>query len=459
MKNLTTPLNSTDAEQSVLGGLILDNSAWEKVDHLLQATDFYHKNHQCVFKKIMEMLNDNQPVDVITLSESLKKSGEIDMAGNVAYLHALVQNTPSAANISRYAKLVRDYKIRRNAIELSHKINVMAYEKNPDELLENITSLVMTSTDNRSTGNDGVSIGQLLPALLDTLDARLEKKGAVSGVATGFADLDLQTCGLQSGDLIIVAGRPSMGKTTLAVNIAENVAADGGTALVVSLEMSAAQLAERSIARFGGIDTQVLRTGKLSQDDYTRLTFGLQKLQDQNLIIADDPALSSVAKIRMSARKTKQKLGKLDLIVIDYLQLMQGSGNTRNEEISGITRSLKLLAKELDCPILLLSQLSRDVEKRADKRPLLSDLRDSGSIEQDADVVLMAYRDEYYHPQSAFKGYAELLIRKQRMGPLADVHLCFEGKYSRFLDADQREVARLRNTASTPQSSRKQFGS
>lgn len=450
MKNLTTPLNNTDAEQSVLGGLILDNSAWEKVENLLQASDFYHKSHQCIFHKIMEMLHHNQPVDVITLTEALKKSGETDLVGGIGYLHALVQNTPSAANIQRYAKLVRDYKIRRNVIELSHQINTLAHENSPDNLLENITSLVMSAADNRSSGNEGLSIGQLLPGLLDTLDARLEKNGAVSGVSTGFTDLDHKTCGLQPGDLIIIAGRPSMGKTTLAVNMAENVATNGNVALIISLEMAAAQLVERSIARFGSIDTQVLRTGKLTQDDYPRLTFGLQKLQDQHLIIADDPALSSVAKIRLAARKTKQKQGKLDLIVIDYLQLMQGTGNTRNEEISGITRSLKLLAKELDCPIILLSQLSRDVEKRADKRPLLSDLRDSGSIEQDADVVLMAYRDDYYNSESAFKGYAELLIRKQRMGPLADIYLCFEGRYSRFSDADQRELARLRQATAVP---------
>lgn len=453
MKNLTTPLNSTDAEQSVLGGLILDNSALERVE-ILQATDFYHKSHECIFEKIITMLNHNQPVDVITLAESLKKSGEIELAGGIGYLHALVQNTPSAANIQRYAALVHDYKVRRNVIELGQKMAVMAQE-NTENLLENVTHLVMSAADNRSTGNNGISIGQLLPALLDTLDARLEQDGVCSGVSTGFTDLDQKTCGLQPGDLIVIAGRPSMGKTTLAVNVAENVAAAGGVALVISLEMAATQLAERSIARFGGIDTQVLRTGKLSDEDYTRLTFGLQKLQDQNLIIADDPALSSVAKVRLCARKTKQKLGqKLDLIVIDYLQLMQGTGNTRNEEISGITRSLKLLAKELDCPIILLSQLSRDVEKRTDKRPLLSDLRDSGSIEQDADVVLMAYRDDYYNPESPLKGYAELLIRKQRMGPLADIQLCFEGRYSRFLDADQRELARLRNTEST-QASRK----
>lgn len=450
--------HSTDAEQSVLGGLILDNHAWDRIESLLSPTDFYLKNHEIIYKKITSMLNRDIPVDVITLGETLKNSGEIELAGGVVYLHDLVRNTPSVANIQKYAEVVRNYKIRRNVIELSHTISVMAHEKNSDDLLESVTSLFMSATDRRAAGNEGMSIGQLLPALLDTLDSRQEKNGAISGVATGFVDLDNKTCGLQPGDLIIVAGRPSMGKTTLAVNIAENVAADGGTALIISLEMSAAQLAERSIARFGGIDTQVLRTGQLSPDDYTRLTFGLQKLQDQSLIIADDPALSNVAKIRMSARKTKQRQGQLDLIVIDYLQLMQGTGNTRNEEISGITRSLKLLAKELDCPIILLSQLSRDVEKRADKRPLLSDLRDSGSIEQDADVVLMAYRDDYYNPESAFKGYAELLIRKQRMGPLADIYLCFEGQYSRFLSTDQREMTRLSNAVPATQSSRKQFG-
>jgi len=278
---------------------------------------------------------------------------------------------------------------------------------------------------------------------LDTLDKRHHQKSGVLGLSTGFSELDRLTCGLQSGDLIIVAGRPSMGKTTLAVNFAENAALDDGVALVVSLEMSKTQLAERSLARFSGVNTQSLRNGKLSADDFSKMTTGLKTLQNSHLIIADDPSLSNVGQIRLAARKTKQHMKKLDLIVIDYLQLMQGSGNTRNDELSGITRSLKLLGKELDCPIVLLSQLSREVEKRTDKRPLLSDLRESGAIEQDADVVIMLYRDEYYNDQSPLAGYAQLLLRKQRMGPIGELYLKFQGQYSRLLDADEPQVAML----------------
>src|SRR5699024_4283345 len=235
--------------------------------------------------------------------------------------------------------------------------------------------------------------------------------------------LDQLTSGLQNGDLIIVAGRPSMGKTTLAINIAENIALNDGTALVVSLEMSKAQLAERSLARFAEINTQTLRSGKLSATEFSHLAQAVQTLEDRQLVIADDVCLSNVARIRMAARKLRQSNQRLDVIVIDYLQLMQGKGNTRNEELSGITRALKLLAKELNCPVVLLSQLSREVEKRADKRPLLSDLRESGAIEQDADVVIMLYRDDYYHDESAQKGFAQLLIRKQRMGPVGQLYL------------------------------------
>lgn len=274
----------------------------------------------------------------------------------------------------------------------------------------------------------------------------MEHGGEVSGLSTGFEDLDRQTCGLQPGDLIIVAGRPSMGKTTLAVNIAENVAVEGKVAFVISLEMAARQLAERSVARFGEIDTQRMRTGRLSQGDFTRLTSALGRLETQKLVIADDPRLANASRVRIAARKVRQRHGRLDLIVIDYLQLMQGEGGNRNEELGGITRALKLLAREIGCPIILLSQLSREVEKRTDKRPLMSDLRESGAIEQDADVILMAYRDDYYVEGSPFKGLAEILIRKQRMGPLGEVFLTFQGQHSRFLDADHQAVAEARNS-------------
>ncbi|EKE17225.1 MAG: hypothetical protein ACD_10C00559G0004, partial [uncultured bacterium] len=308
-------------------------------------------------------------------------------------------------------------------------------------LVEQVTGLVMGLADTRHAGREPQSIGELLPGVLEALEQRTEKRGQIAGLPTGFRDLDRLTCGLHPGDLVIVAGRPSMGKTTLAVNIAENVAVDGGAAFVVSLEMAASQLAERSMARFGSISTQALRSGDLDDDGYSRISASLARLYEKRLVIADDPTLSHVARIRLAARKIRQRMGGLDLIVIDYLQLMRGEGNNRNEELGGITRALKLLAREMACPIVLLSQLSRKVEERTDRRPMMSDLRDSGSIEQDADVVLMCYRDDYYHDDSQFKGFAEVLIRKQRMGPLGDVRLVFQGEFSRFCDADQREFA------------------
>jgi replicative DNA helicase len=302
--------------------------------------------------------------------------------------------------------------------------------------VEQVTGLVMGLADTRYAGREPQSIGELLPGVLEALEQRTERRGQIAGLPTGFRDLDRLTCGLHPGDLVIVAGRPSMGKTTLAVNIAENVAVAGGAAFVVSLEMGASQLAERSMARFGSISTQALRSGDLDDEGYSRVSTSVARLYEKRLVIADDPTLSHVARIRLAARKVRHRMGGIDLLVIDYLQLMRGDGNTRNEELGGITRALKLLAREMSCPIILLSQLSREVEKRPDKRPMMSDLRESGAIEQDADVILMMYRDEYYRPDSPYRGLAEALIRKQRMGPLGDVHLVFQGEFSRFHDAD-----------------------
>lgn len=445
---LRVPAHSAEAEQSIIGGLLLDNGAWERLDGRVGVEDFYRHDHRLIFSSVSSLLDRGMPADVLTVYDALQASGDDEATGGLGYLNAIAQNVPSTANIRRYAEIVREHRIRRDLAAVGQQIAELANEAGaPALLIERATSLTMALADVREAGQDPMSIGELLPGVLNALEARMEHGGAVSGLATGFEELDRQTCGLQPGDLIIVAGRPSMGKTTLAVNIAENVAVSGKVAFVISLEMSSAQLAERSVARFGEIDTQRMRTGRLSQTDFTRLTGALGRLENQKLVIADDPRLSGAARIRLSSRKVKQRHGRLDLIVIDYLQLMQGEGGNRNEELGGITRSLKLLAREMGCPIILLSQLSREVEKRTDKRPLMSDLRESGAIEQDADVILMAYRDDYYVPDSPFKGMAEVLIRKQRMGPLGEVFLKFQGQHSRFLDADMQELALARNSA------------
>ncbi|MGK4923150.1 replicative DNA helicase [Bordetella hinzii] len=444
------PPHSVDAEQGVIGGLLLDNRAWDRLGDLLTTEDFYRHDHRLIFGTASALLNASKPADVLTVHDALQSTGQGEEVGGLEYLNAIAQSVPSSANIRRYAEIVREHRIRRDLASVGQQIAELANESGESaDLIERATALTVALADTRDTGQDPMSIGELLPGVLDALEARMEHGGAVSGLATGFEDLDRQTCGLQAGDLIIVAGRPSMGKTTLAVNIAENVAIDGKVAFVVSLEMSSGQLAERSVARFGEIDTQKLRTGRLNQGDFTRLTSALSRLEGQRLVIADDPRLANVARIRLAARKVRQRNGRLDLIVIDYLQLMQGEGGNRNEELGGITRALKLLARELGCPIILLSQLSREVEKRTDKRPLMSDLRESGAIEQDADVILMAYRDDYYIPDSPFKGMAEILIRKQRMGPLGEVYLTFQGQHSRFLDADLQKVAEARNSAAS----------
>jgi len=440
------PPHSVDAEQSILGGLLLDNSAWERLDGRVAVEDFYRHDHRLIFGAASMLLDRGMPADVLTVHDALQAAGDSDQTGGIAYLNAIAQNTPSSANIRRYAEIVRAHRIRRDLQTLGQQIAALADEAGEaSALIERATSMTMALADTREAGEDPKPIGELLPGVLEALEARMEHGGEVSGLSTGFEDLDRQTCGLQPGDLIIVAGRPSMGKTTLAVNIAENVAIDGKVAFVISLEMASRQLAERSVSRFGEIDSQRMRTGRLSQSDFTRLTSALGLLENQKLVIADDPRLANASRIRIAARKVRQRHKRLDLIVIDYLQLMQGEGGNRNEELGGITRALKLLARELGCPIILLSQLSREVEKRVDKRPLMSDLRESGAIEQDADVILMAYRDDYYTPDSPLKGLAEILIRKQRMGPLGEVFLTFQGQHSRFLDADKQTVIEARN--------------
>ena len=441
------PPCATEAEQSVIGGLLLDNLAYERIASDLQPDDFYRNEHQTIYRTIAAMLDRGEAVDIVTVDATLERVGQSDPCGGLAYLGELAANTPSAANIASYARVVIDRRERRDLIAAGQRLIELAREPGSDAIAraDKASSIVLSLGEQRGS-KESATISEVMGTVLQVLDKRIEAGGAISGLSTGFVDLDKATTGLHPGNLVVLAGRPAMGKTTLGVNIAENVALDGGAALVFSLEMSATDLAERSMARAGSVNTQTLREGKLTEDDWSRMTVALGKLNGKALVIDDDPGTATVAQMRRKAVRLKRKLGRLDLIVIDYLQLMRGDGNNRNEEIGGITRGLKLLARELNVPVVLLSQLNRGVEDRTDKRPMMSDLRESGAIEQDADVILMAYRDDYYNPGSSqFHGFAEIIIRKQRMGPTGTVPLIFQGEYSRFLDADQEEFSRARD--------------
>lgn len=444
MTDNTLPPQAIDAEQSVLGGLLLDNQAYDRIDGKLNADDFYTAAHQTIYRAIVCLLSRGEPADVITVSDALEKSGDAVNVGGLAYLGDLAANTPTAANIGAYAKMVAEAKGRRNLIQAGRRIIELGIDKATDTIaLADKAAGIVENLFSHRGNKDPVAISNLMANVLDNIQKRVDSGGSISGLSTGFVDLDNATTGLHPGNLVVLAGRPAMGKTTLGVNVAENVAINSGTALVFSLEMPGEDLAERSIARAGGINTQALRDGRLTAEDYERLSAALAKLNGTRLIIDDDPSTATVPQIRRKALRIKREQG-LSLIVIDYLQLMRGEGGNRNEEIGGITRGLKLLARELNIPIILLSQLNRGVEDRTDKRPMMSDLRESGAIEQDADVILMAYRDEYYNADSAFKGFAEIIIRKQRMGPTGTVPLIFQGEYSRFCDADRNEYAQIK---------------
>ena len=447
------PLFSQEAEQSFIGGLLLDPRAWDTIGDLITEADFYDEAHRLIFRRIGLMQAQNQPIDVITVAEALDSAGDGERTGGLAYLGTLAANTPSATNIQRYAEIVCDRRKLRDLLSASGTIADLAKcaSTEPAGLrIEKAVSLLLALEQTQSQ-DDPQPIGSVLCRVIEAIEARHDRAGGLSGLRTRFADLDRMTNGLQRGDLIVVAGRPSMGKTAFALNVAENVALDGGTALVFSLEMRQEQLTERALASIGQINLNAIRSGRMVDDDYACLSVALGKLSTSKLIIDDSPA-PTIGQMRSRARRVKRQHG-LDLIVVDYIQLMAGEGGNRNEQVGSITRGLKLLARELDVPLIALSQLSRDVEKRPDKRPMMSDLRDSGNIEQDADLILMAYRDEYYHPEGPYKGLAELLIRKQRMGELGDVRLTFQGEYSRFRDVDPgtweraQEVARVARPA------------
>jgi replicative DNA helicase len=454
MDELALPPHSVEAEQAVLGGLLLDNRSWDRIADKVTDADFYRSEHRVLFRHMRAMLDRGEPVDVITVAERVEGAGDGGDVG-LSYLVELVNGTPSAANIHRYADILVEKRGRRELLDAGHRIIELATATggDPDQNIQAAQALVMNLNGSCKGAREPLTVHELLPGLLEDIEKRIQKPGAISGLSTGFAELDRLTCGLQPGDLIIVAGRPSMGKTTLATNIAENVSAAGKTALMFSMEMNARQLVERSVSRLGGISTQAIRNGDMHADDYDRLSVAIQRLHGAKLLIDDDPA-STPSRMRLKARKVKQKFGGLDLVVIDYLQLLGGNGQTRNEQLGSVTREIKLMARELDVPVILLSQLNRALEQRSDKRPLLSDLRESGAIEQDADVVLMCHRDEYFEPDSPYKGLAEILIRKQRNGAPGEIWLRFQGEYSRFSDVDASEMAQAARARSQPATKR-----
>jgi replicative DNA helicase len=439
------PPQSIEAEQSILGGLLLDNGAWDRIADIVGEADFYRSDHRTIFRHVAELIENNKPADVLTVAESLERSAKLADVGGQAYIGSLAVNTPSAANIRRYAEIVRERSIMRSLAAIGTEIADSAYSplgRDASVLIDEAEAKIFQIAEARSKARQGfVKIDPLLTETVERIDMLYsrENKNDIIGLSTGLVDLDRMTAGLQAGELIIVAGRPSMGKTTLVMNMAEHVALEEKKAVAVfSMEMSGPQLAMRMIGSVGRVDQHPLRTGTFKEDDWPRLVDAVGKLNEAQVFI-DDTAGLNVLEVRSRARRLHRQCGGLSMVVIDYLQLMSGTGSGREEnratEIAEISRSLKSLAKELKVPVVALSQLNRSVDARQDKRPMMSDLRESGAIEQDADVILFIYRDEVYNPTPENAGVAELIVAKQRNGPVGKVPLTFLGKFTRFGNA------------------------
>jgi len=435
---LKLPPYSIEAEQSVLGGLMIDNNTWEQVADQIIEEDFYRRDHRLIFQAIVSLAEKDQPLDVITLSEWLEQQKELENVGGLSYLGALAKNTPTAANIKAYAAIVRERSVLRQLIRISTEIAETAYNtegRSSAEILDKAEQKVFQIAEQGARSNRGYkTVTELMGTTLEKIQTLFENDAAYTGVPTGFDDFDSKTSGLQPSDLIIIAGRPSMGKTSFAMNIVESVAVKAKQAVAVfSMEMPGDQLVMRMLSSLGRIDSNKVRTGKLDDTDWPRLTSAVNILNEAPIFIDDTPGMSPM-EIRARARRIKKEHGSLGLIVIDYLQLMQLSGTSENRatEISEISRSLKGLAKELQVPVIALSQLNRSLEQRPNKRPVMSDLRESGAIEQDADLIVFIYRDEVYNEESVDKGSAEIIIGKQRNGPIGMSRLTFLGKYTKF---------------------------
>lgn len=437
---LKLPPHSLEAEQSVLGGLLLDNDAADRVGDVVSAEDFYNDAHRNIYRHIIQLIADGRPADVVTLAEALVSAQKLDYVGGLAYLGALVQNVPTAANIRHYAQIVRDRSILRQLAATAGEIADSAYNpmgRNAKMVLDEAEAKVLHIAEQGSRGAQNFQeIGKLLATVVDRIELLYSRDNPsdVTGVPTGYPDLDKMTSGFQPGDLIIVAGRPAMGKTSLALNIGEHVALEARLPVAVfSMEMGATQLALRLIGSVGRLDQHKLRTGRLVAEDWDKLSMALGRLNEAPILIDETPALNAI-EVRSRARRLMKQHGKLGLVIVDYLQLMQSTtqGENRATELSEISRSMKALAKELQVPVVALSQLNRSLEQRPDKRPVMSDLRESGALEQDADVILFIYRDEVYKPDSPDKGTAEIIISKQRNGPTGKITLTFLGEYTRF---------------------------
>ncbi len=438
---LRLPPQAIEAEQSILGSMMLDNRVIDEISTELETRDFYRSDHQAIYNEIIRLDEKGEAADVVTVSDSLANLGELEQVGGLAYLGALAKNTPNTGNIKSYAKIVRERAILRRLIESANDIIQKAYQpegKQPEEILDFAESVIFEIAKNNNQAKAGFrKIDGLLGEAVDKIEELFKTKQTVTGVPTGFTDLDTKTSGLQGGDLVIVAGRPSMGKTSFSMNMIEYAAINQNLPVAVfSMEMPGTQLATRMLASLSRVNSTRLRTGQLENDDWPKLTSAINLLQDKNIYIDDTPSLSPLEVRTRARRLAAEHEHGLGMIMLDYLQLMRGgdSGNNENRtmEISNITRSLKGLAKELDCPIVVLSQLNRSLEQRPNKRPVMSDLRESGAIEQDADLIMFIYRHEVYEPDTDQKGLAEIIIGKQRNGPIGMVRLAFLGEFTRF---------------------------
>ncbi len=435
------PPQNIDAERSTLGSMLLEKEAIEKGIEILKAEDFYREAHRVIFEVIVHLSNKGEPIDIITVSEELTRRNMLDKVGGIPYLTALANAVPTAANIEYYSRIVGEKSLLRSIITVASNIISMGYEgaEEVNVIMDEAEKQIFQVTQRRNT-KGFVSLRNILIETFERIEMLYESKGGVTGLPTGFTDLNRMTAGLQPSDLIILAARPSMGKTTFALNIAQSAAVDQKIPVIVfSLEMSKEQLALKLLCSEAGVDNQRIRTGTLMDSDWPRLSHALGSLSEAAMFIDDTPGVTALD-IRAKARRIKAEHG-LGLIVIDYLQLMQSNGKGRSEnrqqEVSDISRTLKALARELHVPVIALSQLSRAVEQRTDKRPNLSDLRESGSLEQDADLVAFLYREDYYNPETDKKNITELIIAKQRNGPVGTVDLLFQKEFSKFVGLEK----------------------
>ncbi len=447
MRGVNLPPQSVEAEQALLGGLMVDNQAWDLAADVVTEGDFYRQDHRTIFRAMYNLVNANSPIDVLTLQDALTAVNELEQAGGMTYLVDLAQNTPSAANVRSYAEIVRERSILRHLISATNDIQKDAFQpagRKSRDILDEAEQRIFRIAEQGATRTGPRNVNELLKNSADRLHELMKSSSPLTGMATGFSDLDNMTCGLQPGDLIIIAGRPSMGKTSFAMNIVENAVINGEKpVLAFSMEMPAESLIMRMISSLGRIDQSKVRRGDLNEEDWNRVVMAVNMLEGKPLFIDDTPGLSPM-EMRTAARRVAREHGTPGLIMVDYLQLMQVPGNSENRatEISEISRSLKALANELKVPIIALSQLNRSLEQRPNKRPVMSDLRESGAIEQDADLIMFIYRDEVYNKDDeSVKGQAEIIIGKQRNGPIGTVDLVFLDKFTRFEDREHNSYS------------------